>query len=105
MTGENPRNPRADMLFASRYKGKPNVMTPRIWSRRLLATGQLAVELSSGDGIGHERSGGDTLWGVTVLIVRDIWARHSLSSSFPTRAEAEAYIERLRGWRGLHEAL
>lgn len=103
MTINNSRNPQAEAIFRGRYNGKANVMTPRIWSRRMIATGNLAVELSEGDGIFR----GSVMWAVTVLVAADPHSGigHDLSQCFSgedstkTRAEAEAYIESLRAWR------
>lgn len=96
----NARNPQAENLFRARYKGHPNLMTPSIWSRRMIAKGKLAVELSSGKGI----QPGTELWGVTVLYAYDIHRRLGLSHAFGTRHDAEAYIQALRHWEEPVEA-
>ena len=97
MTGANARNPQAEAIFRKRYNGHPNVMTPRIYSRRMIAAGRLAVELSNGDGF----KDGEQMWAVTALIAANPHddRGHDLSTCFPTRAEAEAHIEGLRDWR------
>ena len=92
---KNTRNPKAESLFRDRYGNSPNIMSPNIHARRMIAVGRLAVELSSGAGI----SPGTEIWGVTVLIAADIHERNDLSQSFGSRAEAESYIEGLREWR------
>jgi hypothetical protein len=92
---KNTRNPRAESLFRDRYGYSRNLMSPRIHARRMIAAGRLAVELASGDGIFR----GTEIWGVTVLLARNVHERHDLSQSFGSRAEAEAYIETLRDWR------
>ena len=97
---DSPHNPQAANLFRTRYGNSPNVMTPSIWALRMIAKGHLAVELSSGAGIGREHQHDNaSLWGVTVLIAADVHQRHDLSRSFSTRHEAETYIETLRAWR------
>lgn len=103
MTGNNPRNPQADRLFRDRYGNSPNLMTPNIHARRMIAAGRLAVELSSGAGIFP----GTEIWGVTVLVAADVndAAGRDLSQSFGSRAEAEAYIEGLREWRSPGETI
>lgn len=90
-------NQQATALFRKRYGASPNVMTPRLWDRRMVAAGRLAVELSEGDGF----KPGDQLWGVTVLIAKDVRdpRGHDLSQAFTNRRDAEAYIESLRAWR------
>lgn len=96
MNMTNARNPIAEDIFRRRYNGKGNVMTPRIYARRMIATGFLAVELSNGDGIFPNTE----MWAVTVLLAADPKAdMHELSQCFGSRAEAEAYIETLRDWR------
>lgn len=101
MTGNSPHNPQAMAIFRERYGSAPNVMSPRIHARRMIAAGRLAVELSSGDGIFP----GTEIWGVTVLSAADIRADLDLSQSFGSRAEAEAYIESLRSWRAPAETI
>lgn len=98
---KNTRNPKAESLFRDRYGNSPNIMSPNIHARRMVAAGRLAVELSSGAGI----SPGTEIWGVTVLIAADIHERNELSQSFGSRAEAEAYIEGLREWRSPGETI
>ena len=98
---KNARNPKAESLFRDRYGNSPNIMSPNIHARRMIAAGRLAVELSSGAGI----SPGTEIWGVTVLIAADIHERNELSQSFGSRAEAESYIETLRTWRPADEAI
>lgn len=95
MKATNTRNPQADSIFRNRYGNSPNLMTPNIHARRMIAAGRLAVELARGDGIYP----GTEIWGVTVLVASDIRANHDLSQSFSTREEAESYIESLRTWR------
>ncbi len=98
---KNTRNPKAESLFRDRYGNSPNMMSPNIHARRMIAAGRLAVELSSGAGIFP----GTEIWGVTVLIAADIHERNELSQSFGSRAEAESYIETLRTWRPLSETI
>lgn len=86
-------NPQAVALFRQVYRNHVNPMTPRIWSRRMIAAGRLAVELSSGEWIG------EPIWGVTVLVVGDLDNESELSECFDDRAAAESYIEKLRDWR------
>ena len=93
----NTCHPQADSIFRARFNGKPNVMTPRIYARRMIAAGALAVELSNGDGFKYP----EQMWGVTVLNAanpRDDTAR-ALSQAFTSRGDAECYIESLRAWR------
>jgi len=95
MVPSNTRSPKAEALFRERYHGSSNVMTPRIFARRMIATGHLAVELSNGDFMDGQ------IWAVTVLFahnVHDLNA-HDLNKAFSTRDEAEDYIETLRVWR------
>ncbi len=92
---KNTRNPRAESIFSDRYGNSPNIMSPNIHARRMIAAGRLAVELSSGAGIFP----GTEIWGVTVLDSADIQQDHDLSQSFGSREEAESYIESLRNWR------
>ncbi len=98
---KNTRNPKAESLFRDRYGNSPNIMSPNIHARRMIAAGRLAVELSSGAGIFP----GTEIWGVTVLIAADIHERNELSQSFGSRAEAESYIEGLREWRSPGETI
>ncbi len=98
---KNTRNPKAESLFRDRYGNSPNMMSPNIHARRMIAAGRLAVELSSGAGIFP----GTEIWGVTVLIAADIHERNELSQSFGSRAEAESYIEGLREWRSPGETI
>lgn len=101
-TNSSTRNPQAEAIFRKRYNGHPNVMTPRIHARRMVATGRLAVELSEGDGMVP----GAEMWAVTVLVAADPHADvgHHLSQCFSTRREAEDYIETLRDWRAAENA-
>lgn len=92
---KNTRNPKAESLFRYRYGNSPNIMSPNIHARRMIAAGRLAVELSSGAGLFP----GSEVWGVTVLIAKGVEEAHNLSQSFGSREEAEAYIETLRTWR------
>ena len=94
---KNTRNPKAESLFRDRYGNSPNIMSPNIHARRMIAAGRLAVELSSGAGLFP----GTEIWGVTVLVAADVndSAAYDLSQSFGSRAEAESYIESLRDWR------
>ena len=98
---KNTRNQKAESLFRDRYGNSPNIMSPNIHARRMIAAGRLAVELSSGAGIFP----GTEIWGVTVLIAADIHERNELSQSFGSRAEAESYIESLREWRSPGETI
>ena len=81
---------RALSMFAKTFNGQDNFMTPNFVSMH--TRGNLAIELSAGDGIFTPE-----LFGVTVL--RDtgtgIEREHDLSESFPTKAEAMEYIEGL----------
>ena len=100
---KNTRNPQADSLFRQRYGHSPNIMSPNIHARRMIAAGRLAVELSSGAGIFP----GTEIWGVTVLVAADVndRAAYDLSQSFGSREEAESYIETLRTWRPHSETI
>lgn len=75
-------------IFRARYRNAPNVLTPVLVKHRMVATGKLAVELS--------RSAEGDLWGVTVLRTSQPDAHCELSRAFPTREEADAYVETLR---------
>lgn len=94
---KNIRNPQAESLFRKRFGSSPNIMSPRIHARRMIASGALAVELASGNGLFP----GTEIWGVTVLLTENVTddRGRDLSNSFGSRAEAEAYIETLRDWR------
>ncbi len=91
-------NPTATAIFRDKFNNQPNIMTPQIHEYRMIATGHLAIELSSGDGVFP----GTKIWGVTVLNARqpsDDDTRFELSQSFESCEDANKYIETLRKWR------
>ncbi len=68
-----------------------NLMTPDVLSRRFV--GPYAVELSTGSGF----EPGSRIFGVTVLLRSG--ERTELSGCYPTREEAETYIDALEDAR------
>lgn len=87
---------KANALFRERYGDAPNVLTPHILDRRMVAAGRLAVEISSGEGFS-----GQPLYGVTVLVANDVRdpRGHDMSQTADSYDAACAYVETLRKWR------
>ena len=83
----------ASQILKRQYKGNKNFMTPnKIKVGKL--NSNVVFELSSGRGL----SGG-MIYGVTIVSVNKsgkTQPQYNLSKSFPSKNEAEAYINRLK---------
>lgn len=81
----------AHTVFRKRYKGEPNLMTPHIV--RYGWAGNLAYEVSTGDGLGRDRA---PIWGVTFLNPDGTTPNGNLSQCFACLNDVDAYIEEVR---------
>jgi hypothetical protein len=81
---------KANRLFADRYHGQGNFMTPDIIARGMTKSGRFAWELSQGEGINRQ-----PIYGVTVLDAATRESEHSLCCLFQSRLLANDHIDEL----------
>lgn len=84
---------KATEILRQEYGTSRNFMTPRVIRRTMVST-NVAVELSTGDGLG-----GCTIWGVSFVRRSphgDTRRSRIASAAFPSRRRAEDRIDRVR---------